>query len=95
MRLTRRLHREQRHLTVLRLQLQVQEQTVQALEQALHPQQVVVLPPPDPTPAGLAELIAAQPLPPEPEPTPEPELEPMPDPRLEIAQRLGLPQQRS
>jgi hypothetical protein len=97
MRLARRLRRETRLLELLSLQVTESQQTVLLLEQLLHPQVTVVQPLPellpDPTPPGLAELIAAQQPPPPPEP--EPEMEPMPDPRLEIAQRLGLPQPQS
>jgi hypothetical protein len=92
-RLERRLDREQAWLAELERLTVNQLVTVQRLEQELYPPQVVSPPVLEPSPPRAPRR---------PEPPPLPtfnelmeqaaeEQVPMPDPRLEIAQRLGLP----
>lgn len=97
-------HRLSRAKARLRLLQDLQEVAlleVQRLERQLHPPQVIQLEPePEPPPpVDLRVLTPGRPQQEIPfevlmEAAQQPE-EPMPDPRLEIAQRLGLPPQPS
>jgi hypothetical protein len=102
----RRLNREQNRLNLL-IELEANQlHRVRLLEQELYPPEPapeplqppplpLPSPPPETEPAPVTQApVTLEHLFPQPEPEPEPEPE-MPDPRLEIAQLLGLPPRQS